>query len=149
MKRRRGGVMIHVFLISIHPIMLKNFAIHGHHFNVLHNQKELFLVDWDGLKLAPCERDLWHYEKAPLIANYNAMNRDFVLNQELCRFYLWQRFLEDTRYYLEQDYSSLEQAHKDRQSFMKHWGWAVCINDTMVSFEENASEDRDNGFSNF
>lgn len=99
----------------------------GHHFNVLQNDKEVFLIDWDGIKIAPRERDLWHYENAPLMVYYRSLNPGFVLDQDLCRFYAWQRFFEDLRYYLEQDYASEEQAQEDRHTFMAHWGWTTCI----------------------
>jgi hypothetical protein len=106
---------------------------HGdpHHFNVLQTPLDVWLVDWDGIKLAPCERDLWHYLDAPLMNVYCKMNPQFTLNRELCEFYRLQRFFEDCRYYLDQvllgKNSTLAQSKEDKNSFLDHWGWSVCL----------------------
>lgn len=106
---------------------------HGdaHHYNVLQMPFDIWLVDWDGLKIAPIERDLWHYEYAPLIDEYCKLNPLYKINHELCKFYRLQRFYEDIRYYLEQvllgENSTHVQSEQDLQSFLTHWGWSVCL----------------------
>ena len=59
----------------------------GHHFNVLQNKDETFLIDWENIKLAPRERDLWHYASTPLIDEYLVLNPGFNINYELCKYY--------------------------------------------------------------
>jgi len=101
---------------------------HGdaHHFNVLQTSKELYLIDWDDLKMAPRERDLWHYEVAPLMKDYMQLEPKFVLNHELCSFYSIQRFLEDLRIYIEEVTKTTEQTQINIEFFCNHWGWQVC-----------------------
>ncbi|HAT8894499.1 TPA: aminoglycoside phosphotransferase family protein [Legionella pneumophila] len=107
---------------------------HGdpHHYNVLQTPLDLWLVDWDGIKIAPRERDLWHYLDASLMNAYCKMNPQFTINRELCEFYRLQRFFEDCRYYLEQvllgKNSTLSQSEEDKNSFITHWGWEVSLN---------------------
>lgn len=106
---------------------------HGdpHHYNVLQTPFDVWLVDWDGIKIAPIERDLWHYEQAPLIQYYLKLNPKCSINHELCRFYQLQRFFEDGRYYLEQvllgKNKTAPQSEEDKNIFLTHWGWTYCV----------------------
>lgn len=90
---------------------------HGdaHHCNVLQNELEVFLIDWDNIKIGPRERDLWFYELAPVINDYLALNPNLKINHDLCLYYQTQRFLEDLRIAIETS---------DPQSLLNHWGWA-------------------------
>lgn len=107
---------------------------HGdaHHYNVMQTNVDLWLVDWDGLKIAPIERDLWHYENAPLIEYYCKQAPNYKIDRDLCRYYQLQRFFEDSRYYLEQvlfaKNFTKEQSEQDVLSFLNHWGWTLCLN---------------------
>ncbi|ARB92990.1 aminoglycoside phosphotransferase family protein [Legionella longbeachae] len=110
------------------------FALtHGdpHHYNVLQTPFDVWLVDWDGVKIAPIERDLWHYEQAPLTEFYLKLNPKCSINHELCRFYQLQRFFEDGRYYLEQVLTgknrTVQQSEEDKNTFLTHWGWSYCV----------------------
>ncbi|HAT8609203.1 aminoglycoside phosphotransferase family protein [Legionella pneumophila] len=110
------------------------FALtHGdpHHYNVLQTPFDVWLVDWDGVKIAPIERDLWHYEQASLTEFYLKLNPNCSINHELCRFYQLQRFFEDERYYLEQVLTgknrTAQQSEEDKNTFLTHWGWSYCV----------------------
>ncbi|HAU0262653.1 TPA: aminoglycoside phosphotransferase family protein [Legionella pneumophila] len=106
---------------------------HGdpHHYNVLQTPLDVWLVDWDGIKIAPIERDLWHYEHAFLLEFYQKLNPQYRINHELCRFYQFQRFFEDCRYYLEQvllaKNKTMHQSEEDKNAFLSHWGWSICL----------------------
>lgn len=106
---------------------------HGdaHHYNVLQTHRDLWLVDWDSLRIAPIERDLWHYENSPLIDHYCTLNPDYQINTELCEYYRLQRFLEDCHFYLDHvllnKNATEEQSELDKQSFLNHWGWTLCV----------------------
>lgn len=88
-------------------------------------------MDWDGLKIAPIERDLWHYENAPLLDAYQDIDSHLKINYELCAFYRLQRFFEDICFYLKQvllkKNRTKQQSEEDRNSFLNHWGWNVCL----------------------
>ncbi|HAT8171473.1 TPA: phosphotransferase, partial [Legionella pneumophila] len=73
---------------------------HGdpHHYNVLQTPLDVWLIDWDGIKIAPRERDLWHYLDTPLMKAYSKICPQFTINKNLCKFYRLQRFFEDCRY---------------------------------------------------
>jgi hypothetical protein len=102
---------------------------HGdpHHFNVLQNEKDVYLIDWDNVELAPREHDLWFYENAPLMNYYSALNPEFKLDHDLCRYYQLQRMFEDFRYYLEDECSTEAQRTENKKIFLNHWGWNVCL----------------------
>ena len=106
---------------------------HGdpHHYNVLQTSFDLWLVDWDGIKIAPIERDLWHYQDALLIEEYYKLKTNYAINKELCEFYRLQRFFEDCRYYLEQvllkKNATELQSEQDKENFINHWGWSICL----------------------
>ena len=106
---------------------------HGdaHHYNIIQTKDNLWLVDWDGVKIAPKERDLWHYEGVSLFMEYQKIDPTYKINHELCHWYRLQRFLEDCRYYLERvllnKNSTEAQNEQDVDSFLTHWGWQVCI----------------------
>jgi hypothetical protein len=118
---------------QLSEINLPFVLTHGdpHHYNVLQTPLDVWLVDWDGVKIAPAERDLWHYLDAPLMRAYCKMNPRFILNRTLCEFYRLQRFFEDSRYYLEQvllgKNTTTIQSEEDKNSFLTHWGWALCL----------------------
>ncbi|STX51767.1 spectinomycin phosphotransferase [Legionella busanensis] len=105
---------------------------HGdpHHYNVLQTEHEVWLVDWDGIKIAPIERDLWHYQESSLLNFYAKLNIQSI-DLELCKFYQLQRFFEDTRYYLEQiilkKNATKQQDELDKETFLNHWGWQYCL----------------------
>ncbi|MGQ3889080.1 aminoglycoside phosphotransferase family protein [Legionella sp. CNM-1927-20] len=106
---------------------------HGdpHHYNVLQSQNEVWLVDWDSIKIAPIERDLWHYQENNLLNFYSKFNTHVTIDLELCKFYRLQRFLEDSRYYLEQIFleknTTKSQDELDTTAFLNHWGWQYCL----------------------
>ncbi|HHT9952678.1 TPA: phosphotransferase [Legionella pneumophila] len=106
---------------------------HGdpHHYNVLQTPLDVWLIDWDGIKIAPRERDLWHYLDTPLMKAYSKICPQFTINKNLCKFYRLQRFFEDCRYYLEQvllgKNTTGMQSEEDKNSFLTHWGWSVCL----------------------
>ncbi|BCZ97219.1 TPA: hypothetical protein ACJIT8_003330 [Legionella pneumophila] len=55
----------------------------------------------------------------------------FTINKGLCEFYRLHRFFEDCRYSLEQmllgKNTMAMQFEEDKNSFLKHWGWSVCL----------------------
>ncbi|WP_131781510.1 phosphotransferase [Legionella gresilensis] len=105
---------------------------HGdpHHYNILQAKNEAWLVDWDGIKIAPIERDLWHYQESDLLKFYAKLNNQ-TIDLDLCKFYQLQRFFEDIRYYLEQillkKNATKHQDKLDKDAFLNHWGWQYCL----------------------
>lgn len=97
----------------------------GHHFNILQNETELFLLDWENLKIAPCERDLWHYDDSPLLGEYLKLNPNFIINYELFKFYQLQRFLEDLRINIEKEAITGEQKLENLYYFLYKRNWEM------------------------
>ncbi len=119
---------------DIYSKKVMNYVItHGdpHHYNVLQTPLDLWLVDWDGIKIAPIERDLWFYEDMPLFDIYSKLNNNYKIDIQLCHFYRLQRFLEDIHYYLNQvllgKNSTVHQSEEDKDNFLNHWGWKLCL----------------------
>ena len=78
------------------PLVLCHTDAHGN--NVIQGER-LVLVDWEELRLAPAEADLFIHILHPygklLLEEYCGKRRNFSINQELLRFYTLRRRLED------------------------------------------------------
>lgn len=74
------------------------------HYNNVIQSDRLVLVDWEDLRLAPAEADLFMYALNPhwkaFWNAYSTIRSDFHINADLMRFYLIKRRLEDIWYYL-------------------------------------------------
>jgi hypothetical protein len=73
--------------------------------NVMVNHSELFIVDWDGLMLAPLERDMWFYvndeEKLNVFREMMvSKGTNYAFNKEYFKYYVYNRFFEDLEGYL-------------------------------------------------
>ncbi|HET9843343.1 MAG TPA: aminoglycoside phosphotransferase family protein [Gammaproteobacteria bacterium] len=101
---------------------------HGdpHYKNIMQTPQKIYLLDWDNLKIAPKERDLWFYEFGPFKAVYERHGSSPPIHSDVCRFYQVQRFFEDIRFYLEQTDCSIAQRKEYLKCFINHWGWNYC-----------------------
>jgi Ser/Thr protein kinase RdoA (MazF antagonist) len=81
----------------------KLFLTHGDAFgNIIKDGKELYIIDWDDLILAPLERDLWFFVSNGAVVNlYKEAFEDFSLNQTLIKYYITKRFFEDLLGFME------------------------------------------------
>lgn len=73
--------------------------------NVMVNGSELYIVDWDGLMLAPLERDMWFYvdDEGKLNIFKEMMSKKgtaYNFNKEYFKYYVYNRFFEDLEGYL-------------------------------------------------
>jgi spectinomycin phosphotransferase len=73
--------------------------------NVMVNGSELYIVDWDGLMLAPIERDLWFYvDDSARLSAFKVMlaskGTKYSFNKEYFKYYIYNRFFEDLEGYL-------------------------------------------------
>jgi len=69
---------------------------------------KLYIVDWDDIKLAPIERDLWEYmSNADNIQKITEMLADkgisWTFSQDYFQYYLYTRFFDDLYGYMELD----------------------------------------------
>jgi spectinomycin phosphotransferase len=75
----------------------------AHHNNVIQSDR-LVLVDWEDLRLAPAEADLFMYVLNPYWNEfwhaYAAVRQGFLINADLMHFYLIRRRLDDIWYYV-------------------------------------------------
>ena len=70
----------------------------AHGYNLMQSNR-LILVDWEGLKLAPAEADLFMFSKKDywdiFIGRYKELCPGFVLDDDILLFYILRRKLED------------------------------------------------------
>lgn len=86
------------------------------------NNGNLFLVDWDDVKLAPAERDTWFMKNRPeFFEAYKTIFPNYQLNQLAYSFYLYNRFWDDLLGFIEEIRSDKSQEHKERNlNQLKH-----------------------------
>lgn len=77
-----------------------------HNWNLMQTSKQLILVDWEGLKIAPVEADLMFFVNKPyfntFLRRYQETHKNFKLNLDALHFYQGRRKLEDLGELLEQ-----------------------------------------------
>ncbi|MBO1001221.1 aminoglycoside phosphotransferase family protein [Pseudogracilibacillus auburnensis] len=77
-----------------------------HYWNLMESGKQLMLIDWEGLKLAPVEADLMFLVDKPyfnqFINIYQKTHSNFSINPDALQFYLGRRKLEDLWEFFEQ-----------------------------------------------
>ncbi|MDQ0268555.1 thiamine kinase-like enzyme [Cytobacillus purgationiresistens] len=70
-----------------------------HHWNIMRENNQMMIIDWEGLKLAPPEADLMFIMKQPykkeFINVYSKQYPSHTLNNDALRFYEIKRNLED------------------------------------------------------
>ena len=78
------------------PLVLCHGDAHGN--NVIQSER-LVLVDWEDLRRAPAEADLfiyaWHKHSDALLEAYSAARGGYSINRELLFFYVLRRRIED------------------------------------------------------
>lgn len=77
-----------------------------HPWNLMQTDRELVLIDWEGLKLAPVEADLMSFVDEPyyddFVPIYRQVHPDFAINPDVLQFYRYRRKLEDIWEFMEQ-----------------------------------------------
>lgn len=80
-----------------------NFVItHGDIKNnvLVKSSRDIYIVDWDELRLALAERDLWMMDQhQQFIDGYKNVRPDFVANSNIHSFYILQYYFERIMYY--------------------------------------------------
>ena len=77
-----------------------------HNWNLMQSGRQLILIDWEGLKLAPVESDLMflvdkHYY-SEFLSRYKNIHENFEINTYALQFYQGKRRLEDIWEFIEQ-----------------------------------------------
>jgi len=103
-----------------YPIVLCHGDAHGN--NVIQSE-QLVLTDWEDLRYAPAEADLfiyaWHPFGNELLRAYSETRHGYSVNQELLRFYVLRRRIEDVWV----DIQRLTQESPDESETAKLHGW--------------------------
>ncbi|MFB0840708.1 phosphotransferase [Paenibacillus oleatilyticus] len=77
-----------------------------HPWNLMQTDRQLMLIDWEGLKLAPVEADLMFLVDEPyyddFVHIYRKVHNDFAINPDVLQFYRYRRKLEDIWEFVEQ-----------------------------------------------
>ncbi|KPV57512.1 kinase [Paenibacillus sp. A3] len=94
-----------------------------HPWNLMQAGRQLMLIDWEGLKLAPVEADLMFLVDEPYyddFANiYRQVHNDFAINPEVLQFYRYRRKLEDISEFMEQLLFDRQEA-QERTATLNH-----------------------------
>jgi len=106
--------------LSYTPLVLCHGDAHGN--NVIQSDR-LALADWEDLRWAPAEADLfihaWHAHGDALLEGYCAARRGYRINRELLDFYTLRRRIEDVWV----DIERLIKETSDESEVMKFFGW--------------------------
>lgn len=77
-----------------------------HAWNLMSDGRQLILIDWEGLKLAPVEADMMFFVAEPYFESfmriYEETHCDYEMNSEALTFYQGRRKLEDIWEFMEQ-----------------------------------------------
>lgn len=61
---------------------------------------DIYIIDWDELRLAPAERDLWMVDERPeFMAGYKSIRPDFIVSRNRRSFCILQYYFERMIYY--------------------------------------------------
>lgn len=73
------------------------YITHGDAFgNFIKQGKDLYIIDWDDLLLAPIERDLWFFfENTEVVDLYEKKFPGFIMNKDIIMYYIYNRFFDD------------------------------------------------------
>jgi thiamine kinase-like enzyme len=99
--------------------LLKNDLVITHSdpyfLNLMKMKNDIYLIDWDGIKLGPKEQDIWFYlikgicNKPFIFLNsYKKTFGEFKLNKKIIHYYIRSRVLEDFYQYLKEILSGKE-----------------------------------------
>jgi spectinomycin phosphotransferase len=77
-----------------------------HHWNLITDKQKLYLLDWEGIKFAPPEADIFSIYQQPyfdlFIKRYYELNPDYQINETVLQYYLTSRKLQDIFEFIEQ-----------------------------------------------
>lgn len=77
-----------------------------HNWNIIVNDKRVYLLDWEGIKFAPPEADIFSIYKQPyfssFIEKYCELNPNYQVNNTVLHYYLISRKLQDIFEFIEQ-----------------------------------------------
>jgi len=102
------------------PLVLCHGDAHGN--NVIQNE-QLILADWEDLRWAPVEADLfihaWHKHGDAFLEAYATARQGYLINKELLRFYILRRRIED----IWLDIQRLTEESPDESEQAKLYAW--------------------------
>ena len=77
--------------------------------NLMKARNEIYVIDWDGIKLGPKEQDIWFYlikgicnKPFIFLYKYRESFGKFKLNKNMVHYYIQSRILEDFYHYLKE-----------------------------------------------
>ncbi|SHF42189.1 phosphotransferase [Pedobacter caeni] len=70
-----------------------------HNWNMMQTEKQLVLLDWEGLKMAPAEADLFGLVEEPyfeqVMVSYQKVHKGYTVDEDALNFYIIRRKIED------------------------------------------------------
>ena len=105
--------------VKYKPVKMVLCHTDAHYKNFMQKNGHLILVDWEGMKLAPAEADLFMFTQKKywdiFIKNYGELRSDFILDNEMLSFYILRRKIEDIWVFIESTlYDNLSDLQRKR-----------------------------------
>lgn len=80
---------------------------------------DITIIDWDEMRLAPRERDLWIKDEQPeFLAGYQSIIPDFQINKRYRRFFILQYYFERMHFYFN-EIVNIDKSIDERQSLLE------------------------------
>lgn len=101
--------------------------------------KDIAIIDWDEMRLAPRERDLWMKDDEPeFLAGYKSIIPEFTVNQRYRRFYILQYYFERMHFYFN-EVVNVDKSIEERRSLLERLAQNRMAGRNLLKLQERVS----------
>lgn len=102
--------------------------------------KDIYIIDWDDILLAPAERDMWFLQdKIEYLEGYVSVRSNYQINKNAATYYLFSRYFNDLVEYWTEILGEKEESHKEtnfqqlKKELFEDGGWLYSLIKDFVS----------------
>lgn len=108
--------------------------------NILMNSPtDITIIDWDEMRLAPRERDLWMKDDEPeFLAGYKSIIPEFTVNQRYRRFFILQYYFERMHFYFN-EVVNVDKSIEERRSLLERLAQNRMAGRNLLKLQERVS----------